>query len=266
MRKIENRETLFLTSAFLLTILATSVHNIINVNNLLLVLTFKICASLLLTILACAILISAHKERITTNGRLYNIVSLVISLVIIIMNIVFYLKSELITPFLISGLYLLLSIIYSMITLLMSKPVLIINKSDKIEKLLLALILSIATIILVYHIIFKRHYILSKLEMQTSVYLSINFIILASIKLIYDIKRLRIHSQPAQVIPGNLEGFEFTKHEKSVITLIVQGKSFQEISENLSVSTSIVKTHLSHIYQKLDERNKLELYNYIKGR
>lgn len=101
--------------------------------------------------------------------------------------------------------------------------------------------------------------------MQSSVFLSVNFIILASLKLVYDIKRLRIYNQPAQVIPENLDGFEFTKHEKRVVMLILQGKSFREISENLSVSKSIVKIHLSHIYQKLDERNKLELYNYVKG-
>ena len=55
-----------------------------------------------------------------------------------------------------------------------------------------------------------------------------------------------------------------TKKEVEVLALLAEGGSNAEIAKALFVSTSTVKTHLIHIYQKLDVARRTEAVN--KGR
>ena len=55
-----------------------------------------------------------------------------------------------------------------------------------------------------------------------------------------------------------------TQKEVEVLALLAQGGSNAEIAKALFVSTSTVKTHLIHIYQKLDVARRTEAVN--KGR
>jgi ATP/maltotriose-dependent transcriptional regulator MalT len=46
--------------------------------------------------------------------------------------------------------------------------------------------------------------------------------------------------------------------EMEVLSLVATGLSNHEIADRLVVSTATIKTHVSHIYDKLDAQNRAE--------
>jgi DNA-binding NarL/FixJ family response regulator len=54
------------------------------------------------------------------------------------------------------------------------------------------------------------------------------------------------------------EAFVLTARERDVLVLLAGGRSNREIAASLFVSLPTVKTHLAHIYGKLDARNRNE--------
>jgi DNA-binding CsgD family transcriptional regulator len=67
---------------------------------------------------------------------------------------------------------------------------------------------------------------------------------------------------------GNLNQFftkfEITNREKEVIKLLLEGYSYNKISETLFVSVSTTKSHVYNIYQKTGVKNKIELLNLVQ--
>ncbi len=57
--------------------------------------------------------------------------------------------------------------------------------------------------------------------------------------------------------PNSL-GQDLTDREREVLQLLVAGRSNPEIAEALNVSRSTIKTHVSHILEKLGANNRLE--------
>lgn len=54
------------------------------------------------------------------------------------------------------------------------------------------------------------------------------------------------------------EGEKLTPREREILHLIARGLSNREAGEVLSLSPSTVRTHLEHIYEKLDVTNRVE--------
>ena len=64
---------------------------------------------------------------------------------------------------------------------------------------------------------------------------------------------------------GNLyEQYKFTAREIEVIHLLIQGCSYQKISEELMISFATARTHGYNIYKKAGVSNKVELANLMK--
>jgi DNA-binding NarL/FixJ family response regulator len=59
---------------------------------------------------------------------------------------------------------------------------------------------------------------------------------------------------------------ELTQRENEVLQLLSKGFLYKEIADKLSIATSTVKRHLSHIYQKLQVQNKTEAINKMYNR
>jgi two-component system, NarL family, response regulator LiaR len=53
-------------------------------------------------------------------------------------------------------------------------------------------------------------------------------------------------------------GFDLTEKELAILTLLVNGYSNLEISNQLSISTATVKYHLTNIFTKLGAKNRVE--------
>ncbi len=53
-------------------------------------------------------------------------------------------------------------------------------------------------------------------------------------------------------------GDDLTEREVEVLTLMVEGLTNPQIADRLNVSRSTIKTHVSHILEKLDASNRLE--------
>lgn len=55
--------------------------------------------------------------------------------------------------------------------------------------------------------------------------------------------------------------FDITKKEKEVLTMMLYGKTRNEIAKSLFVSEATVKTHINHIYQKFGVEGKRQAFN-----
>jgi DNA-binding NarL/FixJ family response regulator len=57
---------------------------------------------------------------------------------------------------------------------------------------------------------------------------------------------------------------QLTNRELEILVLISRGLSNQEIGEELYISTKTVKTHLYHIYKKIDVANRVQAALWAK--
>jgi len=64
-----------------------------------------------------------------------------------------------------------------------------------------------------------------------------------------------------QGLPGNMESpfAKLSQRETEVVTLILQGKSIQEMAEMLVLSDKTVNTYRYRLYEKLRIKNDVEL-------
>lgn len=59
--------------------------------------------------------------------------------------------------------------------------------------------------------------------------------------------------------------YSFTVREKEVLLQLFQGYKTKEISKNLYIAESTVKTHISSIYQQMNVTSKTEFFDKLKG-
>ncbi len=58
----------------------------------------------------------------------------------------------------------------------------------------------------------------------------------------------------------------YSQREKEVIDLLIQGKTNQQIADELFISLSTIKFHLGNIYKKAEVKNKSEALSHFLGR
>jgi DNA-binding NarL/FixJ family response regulator len=57
--------------------------------------------------------------------------------------------------------------------------------------------------------------------------------------------------------------YKITKREQEILGLILEGKRNEDIAQALFISGGTVRIHLSHIYQKLNVKNRQQAINLI---
>ncbi len=62
----------------------------------------------------------------------------------------------------------------------------------------------------------------------------------------------------------DFEEYDLTEREKEVLHMIAKGYKNTEIAEKLFVSENTIKTHIKHIYVKLDVKNRVEALKRVK--
>lgn len=102
------------------------------------------------------------------------------------------------------------------------------------------------------------------------------YIIFNSISLYYIIKNYdALHKRSVEseetyfridlniVSQKTLTSYNITSREKEIISLLINGYSYNRISDELVISLPTVKTHVQNIYKKFGINNKIELINII---
>ena len=59
---------------------------------------------------------------------------------------------------------------------------------------------------------------------------------------------------------------ELTSREREIIDLLAKGKMYKQVADSLNVSIDTVRTHIRHIYEKLQVNNRTEALNRLYGR
>ncbi len=85
------------------------------------------------------------------------------------------------------------------------------------------------------------------------------FFLLASYKLYDDLNRLSLFKDKEQPLEQHFKNYQISAREKEIVQLLIKGKTYKEISEELFISVSTVKTHASNIYSKCGVKNRNEL-------
>lgn len=62
-----------------------------------------------------------------------------------------------------------------------------------------------------------------------------------------------------EVMVGTAKSCEFTRAEIEVLRLVVEGKSYKRIAENLEISHETVKWHISNMLRKTNFDSKTKL-------
>ena len=70
-------------------------------------------------------------------------------------------------------------------------------------------------------------------------------------------------SVPNELAFSISEQYHLSPRENEVLALIMQGRSYNNISERLFVSSSTIKTHANHIYAKLGVHSRDELIDFL---
>ena len=60
-------------------------------------------------------------------------------------------------------------------------------------------------------------------------------------------------------------GASLTLREQEILDLLAQGLRFKEIGDRLFVSLNTVRTHVRHIYEKLQVQSRIEALNKVRG-
>lgn len=80
--------------------------------------------------------------------------------------------------------------------------------------------------------------------------------------------RLLRQQPPPRVAAGTVEQ-QLTRRELEILEMIAEGLSYKQIAEKSFISIYTAKTHIHHIYEKLQVRNKMDaakVYESQKGR
>jgi DNA-binding NarL/FixJ family response regulator len=66
-------------------------------------------------------------------------------------------------------------------------------------------------------------------------------------------------------LPSDQQSVDLTEREKEILDFLSQGYANKEIAEKMFISVPTVRTHLSHIYEKLHVRSRTEaIIKYLK--
>lgn len=147
------------------------------------------------------------------------------------------------------------SIISSMVFTKMTKPQKSIYHLEKMNQIfgLLFLVLVPASLITNYTI--TNSGFTSKIGLT----IPLMFILLSGHKLLDDLKRLSLIKTNVTPQIQHFENHHLTKREQEIASLLIQGKTYAQISEALFISLPTVKTHTSNIYKKFKISSKHEL-------
>jgi DNA-binding CsgD family transcriptional regulator len=262
-KDLEYKETIFFTMVFLLLIIASTIQGFVKTENSLFFDIHDLAINILTLVFAVSIPVNIHKERVDTFRKTRNGVVFFIGTFIIALVIVLHSLNQPVLAIWFVSVHLFLSVIYSMLFLLYTKPGAIIQTREKSERLLAIIVLIIITVSFVFVVVNHKAFTLKSLQQNGGIILAIICIILSVSKIPGDIKKIVQADKTISSDENKLAKLGITRREQEVLQLLVTGKTYKEIAAELFISLPTVKTHVSNIYSKAKVRNRLELSNLI---
>lgn len=148
-----------------------------------------------------------------------------------------------------------LSVGVSMVLIRMTKPQKSIAHREKIERQFALAFLVFIPLSLLGNYLLEMY----EIEIRIGFTIPVIFILLALSKLLDDLKRLSLFKAENNVEEQNFSNYHLTQREQEVARLLVKGRTYKQISEELFIALPTVKTHASNIYQKCQINNRSEL-------
>lgn len=265
LKDIEYKETVFFTASFLILIILLTIHGIFTITdpNVINIQTLLINYSIVL--FGVAVPVNIHKERTIKHRSLRNTVLITTGIAVaILITILFLRKSPSMTLIYISSAFIFLAVFYSMIHILITKPEALIRPNERNERVMAIFILIIMTLSLITFLSIgheRTNIILSKKGINI---VAIFGMIMSLLKIPVDIRKLIAKNDSLILEEERVMEMGISQREKEVMTLLISGKKYSEIADQLNISLPTVKTHVSNIYSKTKVRNRLELSNLLR--
>jgi DNA-binding CsgD family transcriptional regulator len=265
LKDLEYKETILFTIIFLCLIIASTFQSFVNTENPLLLYIQELATNILTVGFAISIPINIHKERVDKYRNIRNSIVITIGTIVTIFVIMIHSFNKSFLAILIVSIHLFLSVVYSMLFLLLTKPGVLIQFREKSERKIAVIVLVIMMFSAILFMVNAEKFTLKLMQQNGGIILAIICIVLSVSKIPSDIKKL-VQSEKTFAPDENiLEKFGLTQREQEVLKLLIAGKTYKEIAAQLFISLPTVKTHVSNIYSKANVRNRLELSNLINA-
>ena len=76
-------------------------------------------------------------------------------------------------------------------------------------------------------------------------------------------ERMQKETEDEGVLDKIYDGYNISKREQEIISLILAGKSNKEIADALYISAHTVKNHIYSIFQKLEVKTRYKLIHFV---
>lgn len=148
-----------------------------------------------------------------------------------------------------------ISVVLSMLLIRMTKPQKSIAHREKTERVFAIIFLILVPISLLTNSITVK----TGHHLKIGFTLPLIFILLAADKLFDDLSRLSLLKNKIIPIEKHFKNYSLSEREKEIAKLLVDGKTYKQISEDLFISLPTVKTHTSNIYKKCGVKSRHQL-------
>ncbi|SEC94840.1 regulatory protein, luxR family [Tenacibaculum sp. MAR_2009_124] len=256
-RKIETIETVYFTISLLLLILSITADTVFIPFSKDMGTSIPTMLSMVLIAVTTPLqVISERKLKVPTKAKK--------SLFIIAGTLICFTVAKNFLNFLVFVEYLIavflgVSIIVSMIIIQKTIPKTITASTAKIERFLTyGFIMVISTSLLTNYVSE-----LNNINLKMGFLLPLIFMLLAISKIWDDLERLALFKAKEISAAHNINNYSFTKREKEIAELLINGMTYKQISEELFISIPTVKTHVSNVYKKCQVKSKFELIKLL---
>jgi len=256
-RNIEPAETIVFTLSLLLLIISISVSPLCTSPQKMAASDLSI--SLCMVLVSSATLLNTLSERIHTFPLILKKTHTGISAVLFIAAISSYFTGHLFYTQWVIVLFLVLSIVTSMMIIRVTRPQKAYVHLEKSNRIFAVAFLILVPLYVALHYGLGQRYT----QLQIGFILPAAFILLAVHKAYDDLKRLSIIRTEAEPRKQQFTNYGLTDREREVAGLLFEGRSYQSIAERLFISVPTVKTHTSSIYRKCSVKNRYELIKLL---
>lgn len=249
-RNIENIETLAFTVSLLLLVISISLSPLFPVDE-----TTNVSTLIAMVFVSVATFFDAWSGRNHAVKMVYKKTYFSLAIIVLIGIFVGYFSRSLVSVEYSVVAFLIASVLSSIALVQFSKPLKKYEHLEKSNKLFAIIFSILVPTYLIFHFGFEKEY----QHFQIGFLLYIAFALLALHKIYDDLQRLSLVNRTVEPQKQHFKNYGLTEREEEIARLLVQGITYQIISEQLFISLPTVKTHASNIYKKCHVKSRHEL-------